>query len=252
MSDYRERLAAALEVNPFISYKEAICHIIRDDIIAGVYAPHYRLVEYKIADAFGTSRTPVKQAFEELEKQGFIYMKASTGAFVAPYDASVFSDLFRVRYILERQACGQACERATPQDLRKLFRYCVEMDKAYQHYGDNESDIAEDNFHRHLIECAHNEYLLKAYSSIELQIQRFRKQVTRNWKAMEAAKLPIENYPFVHIGVEFDKHRTYLFKTQISYEHYLIYQAIYNRSPTAATAAHTFLMSLNNPTQLFL
>ena len=245
MKNYQDRLKDMLEVNPFISYKDAVYEILRTDIISGVYPPHHKLVEYRIAEEFGTSRTPIKQAFELLEKQGFIYIKASTGSYVAPYNAAAFADLFLVRYNLEKLAAAQACERATLRDLKNLFRYSVEMDKAYQHYGEKKSDEAENNFHNQLILCSHNDYLIDAYKSIALQIQRFRQYVTNNWKDMESDVL------YSHLGTDFSTGKIYQFRTQIGYEHYLIYQAIYNRSVTAAMAALTFVMAINNPAQVF-
>lgn len=244
---YKERFAEIEAKHPFRPYVDIIYEVLLKDIITGVYPPHSKLVEYRMASELGVSRTPVRQAFEKLEEQGFIYTKVASGAFVAPFDQNLLDDLLQTRYTLERLACAQSSERITQEELGRMFQLCVEMDIAYCNYGDGRHAEAEDNFHLHLVNCSHNDFLIKAYNSILLQIRRYRSYITQNWRLMEAGKNPTKVLSNKHSGVDFDALSNHEFRTEIGYEHYLIYLAIYNRRPESAMAALTYEMMLNNP-----
>lgn len=243
---YKERFEIEQEKHPFKPYNDIIYEILLKDILSGEYQPNSKFVEYRIANDFGVSRSPVKQAFEKLERHGFIYTKAATGTYVAPFNQDALNDLIQTRYTLEKLACAQASERATQEDLRRMFNLCVEMDVAYCSFGDGKHADAEDAFHLHLVSCAHNQFLLQAYESILLHIRRFRSYVTKSWTLMEEGKNPTNMLTQKHNGVEFDSLVSHAFKTEIGYEHYMIYMAIYNRRPESAMAALTYEMMLNN------
>ena len=73
---------------------DEICKKLAEDIITGVIGPGQKLEEKAIADQFDVSRTPVRDAFRQLEGTGLIQSKAHRGATVIDLDTDQLSDLY--------------------------------------------------------------------------------------------------------------------------------------------------------------
>jgi len=84
----------------------------RRRIIDGVYEPGDRLTEERLADDFGVSRNPVREAIRVLEAEGFLHAQPRRGAVVASLSVRDVEDLFDVRLSLETLAATLAAERA--------------------------------------------------------------------------------------------------------------------------------------------
>jgi len=85
---------------------------LRRRIIDGVYRPGDRLTEERLADDFGVSRNPVREAIRVLEAEGFLIAQPRRGAMVASMSVQDIEDLFDVRLSLEALAAALAAERA--------------------------------------------------------------------------------------------------------------------------------------------
>jgi DNA-binding GntR family transcriptional regulator len=85
---------------------------LRRRIIDGVYRPGDRLTEERLADDFGVSRNPVREAIRVLESEGFLIAQPRRGAMVASMSVQDVEDLFDVRLSLEALAAALAAERA--------------------------------------------------------------------------------------------------------------------------------------------
>jgi DNA-binding GntR family transcriptional regulator len=85
---------------------------LRRRIIDGVYEPGDRLTEERLAEDFGVSRNPVREAIRVLEAEGFLHAQPRRGAVVASMSVRDVEDLFDVRLSLETLAATLAAERA--------------------------------------------------------------------------------------------------------------------------------------------
>jgi DNA-binding GntR family transcriptional regulator len=85
---------------------------LRRRIIDGEYAPGDRLTEDRLADTFGVSRNPVREAIRMLEAEGYLVATPRRGATVARVSPQDVSDLFDVRLALEVLAARLVTERA--------------------------------------------------------------------------------------------------------------------------------------------
>jgi DNA-binding GntR family transcriptional regulator len=92
--------------------RDKVVDELRRRIIDGVYEPGDRLTEERLADDFGVSRNPVREAIRVLEAEGFLYAQPRRGAVVASLSARDVEDLFDVRLSLETLAATLAAERA--------------------------------------------------------------------------------------------------------------------------------------------
>jgi len=103
-----------------LALRDQVLQELRTRIINGEYQPGERLTEDRLADDFGVSRNPVREALRTVEAEGFVSVLPRRGAIVASPDESTISDLFAVRGSLETLAAQLAAERATPEDVEHL------------------------------------------------------------------------------------------------------------------------------------
>lgn len=127
-------------------------------IEGGTYRPGDRLVESELAERFGVSRTPVREALQRLETQAML-VRDGRSLIVASLDHNQLAELYTVRAELEALAGRLAARHATPEEVRVLAHMLAE-DQA--NAGDPEA-LAQTNkrFHRQIHLASHNRYLVQ-------------------------------------------------------------------------------------------
>src|SRR5262249_15295680 len=93
---------------------------VRAAIVENRYPPGHRLVEQRIAEELGLSRTPVRDALGRLEAEGLVVSERNRGAMVRPLSQTEVVDLYGLRIRLESYAVEVATERATETELGEL------------------------------------------------------------------------------------------------------------------------------------
>jgi DNA-binding GntR family transcriptional regulator len=93
---------------------------VRAAIVENRYPPGQRLVEQRIAEELGLSRTPVREALRMLEAEGLVVSERHRGAVVRPLSSTEVVDLYGLRIRLESYAVEVATERATEPELGEL------------------------------------------------------------------------------------------------------------------------------------
>lgn len=124
----------------------------------GVYAPGDRLVESELADRFGVSRTPIREALQRLETQSLL-ARDGRSLVVATLDHNQMAELYIVRSELEGLAARLASRHATKEEIRVLRRQIAD-DRAI---ADDPVALARANrrFHRQVHLASHNRYLVQ-------------------------------------------------------------------------------------------
>ena len=132
--------------------------MILDAIDIGTYRPGDRLVESELADRFGVSRTPVREALQRLETQSLL-SRDGRSLIVASLDHNQMSELYVVRRELEGLAASLSARHATAEEVR-ILREMVEEDNAL--IGDPPA-LARANrrFHQQIHLASHNRYLVQ-------------------------------------------------------------------------------------------
>ena len=93
---------------------------VRAAIVENRYPPGHRLVEQRIAEELGLSRTPVREALRMLEAEGLVVSERNRGAMVRPLSSTEVVDLYGLRIRLESYAVEVATERASEAELGEL------------------------------------------------------------------------------------------------------------------------------------
>jgi DNA-binding GntR family transcriptional regulator len=132
--------------------------LILEAIDTGIYRPGDRLVESELADRFGVSRTPIREALQRLETQSML-TRDGRSLIVASLDHNQMADLYVVRTELEGLAARLAARHATPEEIRVL-RDMVDEDRAFVDDPDALSK-ANRRFHKQIHLASHNRYLVK-------------------------------------------------------------------------------------------
>lgn len=132
--------------------------LILEAIDTGIYRPGDRLVESELAERFGVSRTPIREALQRLETQSML-TRDGRSLIVASLDHNQMADLYVVRTELEGLAARLAARHATPEEIRVL-RDMVTEDRALIDDPDALSR-ANRRFHKQIHLASHNRYLVK-------------------------------------------------------------------------------------------
>lgn len=103
-----------------VPLRDQVLTALRKAIVNGDYAPGERLTEDRLAEDFGVSRNPVREALRVVEAEGFVTIVPRRGAFVTVPDDSMIADMFAARERLETLAARLAAERATRADIAAL------------------------------------------------------------------------------------------------------------------------------------
>ena len=132
--------------------------LILDAIDTGVYRPGDRLVESELAERFGVSRTPIREALQRLETQSLLE-RDGRSLIVAALDHNQMAELYVVRRELEGLAARLAAKHATEEEVRVL-RDMVTADDAL--VGDPSAlSRANRRFHKQIHLASHNRYLVQ-------------------------------------------------------------------------------------------
>ena len=132
--------------------------LILEAIDVGVYKPGDRLVESDLAERFGVSRTPIREALQRLETQSLL-ARDGRSLIVSSLDHNQMAELYVVRTELEGLAARLAAKHATPEEVRVL-RDMVEEDKALVN-DPSALSRANRRFHKQIHLASHNRYLVQ-------------------------------------------------------------------------------------------
>ncbi|WP_426977639.1 GntR family transcriptional regulator [Pseudarthrobacter sp. O4] len=148
--------------------RESVRDTIRNRIFEGHYAPGVRLVERDLADEFGVSRLPVREALRMLRQEGLVSDKAkSRGTIVSSLTPEDVADLFDVRLALEVLASQLAAARATPADLKGLDALLERAQSCLENGSIFEAHAANNEFHDAITTIARNDFLRAALEPLQ-------------------------------------------------------------------------------------
>ena len=137
--------------------------LVLEAIDSGIYKPGDRLVESELAERFGVSRTPVREALQRLETQA-ILSRDGRSMVVASLDHDQLGELYAVRAQLEGLAAQLAAQHAAPEEIR-ILQDMVAQD---QTLVNDPAALSRANrrFHRQIHLASHNRYLIRQLESV--------------------------------------------------------------------------------------
>jgi DNA-binding GntR family transcriptional regulator len=132
--------------------------LILEAIDVGIYKPGSRLVESELAERFGVSRTPIREALQRLETQSLL-TRDGRSLVVASLDHNQMAELYVVRTELEGLAARLAAQHASEEEI-DVLQQMVGADRTRTH---DASALSRSNkrFHKQLHLASHNRFLVQ-------------------------------------------------------------------------------------------
>lgn len=152
---------------------------IKNAIIGGDFEPGKRLIEEKLAEDMKTSRTPVREAIQKLEKEGLIYRLPRGGFAVKGVTEEEVDEVFGLRGILEGYAGFLATERMEEQELESLEDIIVLEEECLLNMNADEFIRLDSEFHDVLYKAAKNNRLYNLLNDLRDYMYRYRVIIQR-------------------------------------------------------------------------
>ncbi len=144
---------------------------LQSDILRGRLKQGEKLSEQQICDRYGLSRTPVREAFRQLELEGLIETIPNRGAYVLGLSERDLSDLFEMRKAYEVLAVKWAIERITEEEQEKLEE-AYEFMEFYTMKGEADKMLNINmQFHNLIYKASHNRMLEHTLSTYQLYLK---------------------------------------------------------------------------------
>jgi DNA-binding GntR family transcriptional regulator len=157
-----------------VTLRERIVDFIKDSVISGRLKPGERVPEQEIAESFGISRTPIREAFRQLESEGFITVTPRKGAVVSPITDKDVSEFYEIKSLLEGYAAKTACVKLTPRDIKKLESLNSQMERCAEKDDVKGFFKLDNQFHDTFLKSCGNEKLCVLVHQLVQQFERFR------------------------------------------------------------------------------
>jgi DNA-binding GntR family transcriptional regulator len=150
---------AALSLSPRALYEE-VAELLRQRIFNRELEPGSWIDELKIAEAYGISRTPLREALKVLAAEGLVTMKVRRGAYVTEVSERDLSDVYHLLGLLEADAAGVVAAEATQSQIEDLQALHNELELAAKPARQDRELFFELNerFHLRLLEIANNRW----------------------------------------------------------------------------------------------
>ncbi len=159
------------------SLGEEVFNSLRRAVLRGEIEPGQRLVEEKTASRFGASRTPIREAFLKLEKEGLVERRPKGGFIVGRLDLEEMDEIMDLRALLEGHAAARAAARRTEKLLAGLKETLEDYEQALA-AGDLERLIqVNTRFHDLLYQASGSRRLTKITADLRDFFYRLRRHI---------------------------------------------------------------------------
>ncbi len=168
---------------------EQLGGLIEERIVTGFYPPGTRLDEQELAETFGVSRTPVREALIQLASTGLIDIRPRRGAIVPEMKVERLLEMFEVMAELEAMCGRLAARRIQPAELMELeaahqacaaARDASDPDTYYQ---------LNEVFHHRIYEASHNSFLAEQATALHRRLRPYRRLQLRVRNRMDSSFL---------------------------------------------------------------
>ena len=147
---------------------------LKNEIFSFCLLPGDRFTENQIAERFGVSRTPVRDALYRLEREGYLQVSFRSGWAVRSFDFTRFEQLYDLRVVLELAAVQKICEAADTADLSALK--CAWLVPESERVSDGIVVAAMDeDFHQGLVRATGNVEMATVHQDVSEKIRIIRR-----------------------------------------------------------------------------
>lgn len=172
-----------MEDYQFLPLRDVVFNTLRQSILRGELKPGERLMEIRLANQLGVSRTPIREAIRMLELEGLVIMIPRKGAQVAQITEKDLNDVLEVRIGLEELAARFACERIGSEALGKLYQASRRFEKLLETDDLQALAKADVEFHDIIYQATDNARLVQLLNNLREQMYRYRIEYLKDVKS---------------------------------------------------------------------
>lgn len=140
-------------------------------IVEGVYQPGEIMRDHDLAEALGVSRTPVREALQRLEDEGFVQTAANRWTRVAQLNIDEAKNLYPIIWSLEALAISLAQERLTAQNVDAMSEANARLQQALAARQAVEASQADYDFHQVFIHQSDNPDLIRMLREVKMRLR---------------------------------------------------------------------------------
>lgn len=156
------------------SLSDQVYTMLKEQILSGELKGGMKIPEELLAEQFGVSRTPIREAIRRLSEYGLVTIKPRSHATVSVISPEEAEDIARVRVSLEQLAIDSIDEQSYAEYVKELSRYAADCQYAMG-IGDRATVFEQDSlFHMALIKASKNTALISICERLDAKIQQLR------------------------------------------------------------------------------
>lgn len=148
--------------------KDAVFEVLREEIISGRLAPGTWLRQNDLAEKFGVSATPVREALAQLAARGLVQYSLHKGVRVADFDLEEAAEIYQIRAVLEALAIKAATLNLGATDLEELERLVRQMLACSEQGDDAGLRCANRDYHRLIAEACGMPRLIQTLRNLQV------------------------------------------------------------------------------------
>lgn len=194
---------------------QRIYNVLREDILSMTLLPAQPLDEVSVAERFGVSRSPVREALVRLAAHGLVQTLPNKSTIVAPLNVEAFPQFMDALDLLQRAVTRLAAVLRTDEDLQHL----INTQQSYESMVSegNVVGMIEQNreFHMAVAQATHNHYLATAYANLLDEGRRFLRLYYRSYQDALPTSTQHNHLPIIDAIRQKDADRA----EQIAHEH---------------------------------
>lgn len=186
----------SLKIDDYLPLRDVVFNTLRNAILTGELEPGERLMEIKLADKLGVSRTPIREAIRKLELEGLVVNTPRKGAEVANISSEDLRDVLEVRRSLEILAINLACDKITEDELTALYENMESFKKSIATDAATEVASTDVGFHDIIYKSTGNQRLIQILGNLREQMYRYRLEYIKDhdtWNRLIAEHEAIYN-----------------------------------------------------------
>ena len=147
---------------------------IRKEVSSGILKPGDQLEVTALAERFGVSRTPIREAIRTLVESGVLETRPRKGSFVRVLSAKQLLDLFQVAAELEGMACRLAALSLTKENVEAIERGLAKCTQAAEDQNNAEYAMANLDFHTAIHNASGNDWLIEQLRQLQINLNSYR------------------------------------------------------------------------------
>ena len=151
--------------------REEVYTTLQTWIVEGVYQPGETIRDQDLADALGVSRTPVREALQRLQDEGFVETATNRWTRVATLDLDEVRHLYPIIWTLEMLAISLAQNRLSPKELEGMREANIRLQEALTNKDAIAASKADYEFHQVFISQSSNPDLMRILHEVKIRLR---------------------------------------------------------------------------------